>query len=590
MGRLSDRYRFILVQDGATETLVYPALSNFTKKFESDSDNSLLYEDFIDGEITFCGRDFEIFMEIDETNDCPDLVLRTEVLCDGSWQELVSTRITTNEATFDYDECEVKFEKIAENNIVCLKSTWNTEKNLLSFADTRQIRTRGPGALNTVTDFETVIGERDFVLQAPRHANESVRFSDNWAPVTTQIDVIGQTVQGDGSILYDVQIETQWCRQERTRGCLGGVPIPPPGGNWIMVSNDCATLNSASWVRRPDYTLTNADVTTNPTQWLFEYRSITKEGPTFPNGISLEEAFRVLNDCGFNIVSNFLNINPDGTAPSDVYYDWAADHLSNLHLIPKSDAKNPTATQSAIIANLSLRRLLVGLNATVQTEWTLDGNTLRIEFPSYFSSDGIDLTAEYPTCLEGTNTVSSSIEGIPIRETFQFADTTRPEFDGEDITYNTNCADPDNTIEYKAEDWTTDIASIFFGTVDIDDNGFALVQTEPEPGVTINPEYFLTVYPATGFFNGSLAYPVLHEELWEYDRYLMTGTMNNQNRSFASRKPYREQDPIIVTPFCCSDILNFNPSIRMRSGIGWGKVVEASYSAQARCLEVKLIH
>jgi hypothetical protein len=117
------------------------------------------------------------------------------------------------------------------------------------------------------------------------------------------------------------------------------------------------------------------------------------------NTINLNDVLLDVFGCtGFTLVSNFFNINPDATQPTNPEYDFATSFCHEIKIAQSYDIIREAALEDSfgISGLIDTKDLLTDLcmlfNLVIVTDY--DINTIRIEHTSYFSSKGLDLTTK----------------------------------------------------------------------------------------------------------------------------------------------------------------------------------------------------
>lgn len=167
----------------------------------------------------------------------------------------------------------------------------------------------------------------------------------------------------------------------------------------------------------------------------------------------LVDAFSCTNK---TLISNFLNINTDGTAPSNSQYNWAATYASNIMVIQaydiiKESAENDSFGDSGI---LKIKSLLKNIFTAYGLNLTVDGDNIRLEHLTYFTDKGIsikDVDYEFKPLKANKDRIDS--------ETFSFAKKVNNEgFFQAKIEYeNNNLYSEDNDQPYRCDLFVTDV-------------------------------------------------------------------------------------------------------------------------------------
>lgn len=165
---------------------------------------------------------------------------------------------------------------------------------------------------------------------------------------------------------------------------------------------------------------------------------------------------------GLTVISNFLNINPDGSQPQNDKYDFADQYCKELKIVQSFDIIRESAIQDSfgVSGKFKVKDLLSDILFIFNLNIIPDNDLgiIRIEHVSYFTTKGIDLS-EKDYELSELEMNKDKIDS----EIFQFAAPTptdgfyelKIEYENKDIYSDQN----ENT--YKAKVLITDV----FGTL-----------------------------------------------------------------------------------------------------------------------------
>lgn len=410
-------------------------------------------------------------------------------------------------------------------------------------------------------------------------------------------------------------------RERVTTLCVDGDPVEPPGTGWVLYQNNCGVDGTAEWVRPPVIAYTFGDpvagscagdepsppVAACDGQWLLitpNPDDLTPRCPPYmyydadpnipdngdvldPNAPILEAPWyicitsiveqeycrarrmddtlqRMLDtyDCpnARVVVSDFFEINPDGTAQGYSaginYVTGQMNTVNHLLLLQASDALDPNASEWATLGELSMKELLEWLRLMFQVYWDITpGGIFRLEHIDYFvQTEALDLTtAEALRANAMRNRYKHLSEAAPRRERMAYQAQRTLDFVGKDIVYPPACA----TAEVKQETVSVaaDLAYINADPDAISKEGFVMLACTETPG-TPDPTY--TVIVDTGILlpnpvtNHPLAWSTLHDRYFRSWRYVRTGEMNGVQTNFRVR-PTIEQDGL-VADVCCDMI------------------------------------
>ena len=299
------------------------------------------------------------------------------------------------------------------------------------------------------------------------------------------------------------------------------------------------------------------------------------------------------NDFGFDEIkraTDFFNINPDATAPSNTAYT-ASSALHTMFVFQKSDIKRPDDSNPATIGYLTLKDMLKWLRDMFNVYWRVEGTDFRLEHISYFEgTNGEDLTSTQPTIVNNRNSFTFDNDKLIPRESFSWMDpTTDPDFAGLDIVYPNSCTDP----ELEPEETTLDRVFTDLGRVDslpdsVSDEGFFFLATD-----LISATYYINRETGEGSgdikANAHLSWANLHENYLTWGRMQATGTLNNVSQTFNSYKRSKRQQPIQVL-FSVSDFFALDLTDKLKTEIGWGDIEKGTFSATQCRYNVDLLH
>jgi len=175
------------------------------------------------------------------------------------------------------------------------------------------------------------------------------------------------------------------------------------------------------------------------------------------NTIQLNAVLEGIFMCtGKTLVSNFLGINADATAPNNSYYEYGTNNLHSLKIVQSYDIIKADAEQDSFdkSGDILVKKLLGDLFKVLNMILVVDGSNIRIEHRSYYYNEGIDLT--------GTSYQLSKLEINKDRidsETWSFAqETPNLGFHSSTIVYDTNNVyEEPNEVTYSSTLFITDV-------------------------------------------------------------------------------------------------------------------------------------
>ena len=597
-----DKVTFTLTHTDGTQVIV-PEVEDFRYSFVKEDEDDVFYRAKPDTELLLTGDDFEYLNDIQAgANKCDPITLTVELECGGTDTMVFTGVFRTSDCDFDLDDCTATIKPFANDDYVELYENWETEYNILS-GTTRTTVRQIYGDLETDTCFDLAfVGspstlppweELDSCLSSP---------GDGWVLLRTLI-----RFEDPGPDI----VASTWVREKVT----GEVP-EPPGGGWI-------DLGGGDWAREPDLTeeYTIKIDTFNGTEGEFDayfgvvgadiivassgieisdaedngYEELATgadEGDlyykkaVYDNGVLLEELLdHMMPISGGSIVSDFFSINGDATAPSNDSYTDAAANLVNLVFHQIADVSNWDAFQNTTKGIMTFKFLLEYLKKKFDVRWTVTGTVIRVEHISYFeNAQGLDLTSSaYEAWIEKTNKFSH--KAPPVRyEYFKGMESPVTDyFEGLNIEY-TNCTGEDfETNDFNIPDFMHDLGYTQGNADDIQTKGFFVFATEERSG-----SYYAIFN--NGYANGKLSTTYVHDKHWRWRREQAQGYLNGVLETFETYKPDMIQIPLIVQFANCSALVNYDPALEMKTGLGWGEVQQVSISLKNCSMNLSLRH
>jgi len=568
---VNDKYQFFVTVNSVT-TQVYPAVDDLQIQWQLQDEEEYYRQSVANG-LVFVNNskrsitDYDYLKAIEDGSDrCDEITIEIKSTCTNPATTLLTGLLVMTKAQWDEDNCTVTIPVTTNDEYTCLIANKDevvdfselTSYSVKSFVG--EIETAGP----FTNDSPTRLGES--YIPAGLTGSE-------WVLIRYTAELISPTTW---------QETWEFVREKVTGG------TQPPGFGWVSEGSD--------WVRAVivDLLSSQAFPGTFGTDLDIQYQVRGSDSFEADNGRLLSDIIeKVVDQCGdLTVVSNFFNINPDGTEPANSVYSAANTYLQTLMVWQKSDIKRFDDLNNATKLIISWSDLYENLYNLFNIRIVVDGSTLRIEHLSYFTAaNGLDLTTQKNEYLEGTRRYSYEDGAYANVEKFEFMDRVSESFKGFDILYNSSCVDPEaSPVNYQATLFTTDLDFCLDFPDDVDDDGFFLANV-----ALYDSELYIQKYTVPGFtalgpqFNGHLAMPNLHEFYWKHGRIFLTGEMNQTATTFESTIPTKAQTPITFK-MCCNELLNFNVDELMNSQYGWGKIKTAQYSTKTEALTVELMH
>ena len=511
------------------------------------------------------GGDFDYILGIEQGADrCEDISLDFER---GAFN--FYARADLSSLSVDEDNCRVQLRVEPTDPASCLLENWEEEFNVLSFQPNDVRMYEGEIELNTRTFTATPS------IEPPP------------APTVDPTDPAWRLLEIDASFALSTWAGTvTWVRQTITVDCDGSSPVPPPTAGWSLRVDNCPTNATYTKQAPRQVDTTRAWEQTD----IRDKRYYIVPGFNGENVQVISGARRlnqVLEDyvdglCGISVVSDFLGINPDDTAPSNTAYA-AAPQYRNIMIWQRSDITRANAAQDATIGLTTLKQILEDLQSALRLFWFFDGGDLRIEHESYRSiANGDDLTTYKLTGPRKSYTRISA--DFPRFQKFTFDETYQDQdFTGLDLEYLNSCS---TNAEQFGVRFSTDIGSVLADPSIASSQGFMWAACSFD-----GTDYFLPTVPSAlsgaEKLNAAMGWPNLQANLMTFERPFLTGRRNGANVTFDSAKPTRRQ--ILTVQMCPEDYQALDFTKRFQTAYGWGRADRATYSYQTQTLTIETL-
>ena len=580
MFNLLDKFRFT-ANDGSGDMTVSPVNTGLKKRWELQ-DDGVSYRVSLGTELLFRGADYVYFKAIlDAATEC-SVTMLIEQYCGGEWVTFFEGVVLPTEGKYDLDKCEVSFKVVPNDVYECAKNNFGKQTNWLLYGTAKTLK----GIYGTI---ETDICSYDGPVIIPASSGQLLFLRDCWSgagPHDVQFDpdadpttgwtpvAHSQVYTGSGSVgVDDVSIDTTWKREVVTQ--VGA----PPGYGWVNQGGN-------DWARPITVVSSVQEITALTGSYTAEFLDGTFE---VSNGRLIQEMIEdavEATGCDIDSVkSDFLNINPDNTNPTNDAYDYAKDVeavMQSVLIFQKSDVVNAGATNDATRLLLSLNDVLTALKDALNVRWAIvrDGgdNVLRIEHETYFTgSAGIDLTTlaggKY---IRGLNRFETDGE-IPPFERFAYQESFNETFTPRRIDYG--CPNG-SEIDHQLTQMNADFGGLYENT-SAGLVGFVFVCAYPISG----DDYLID--NIDGIANGAMQWRQLINNLWVFGRYSMTATSTAGGTFVVQTLKKRKAQAAIKIPFCCDA---FEPTETVETALGLGQVKSAEQDTQTGMLTLNLLH
>lgn len=535
--------------------------------------------------------------------ECEALYIRLQIKCDGDWEDLWLGEFSIAVGKWNLDGCKVNFTPKPYDRFTCFLREYGVRQNILQVEPVDCASSAIPslefGTCTTVVATPVPPEGCDEFHGVGNGGPISGIYVDGWDTATT-----AQAAPGPS------QVNFYWRERVETE-CVGGNPVEPSGSGWTLLEDNCSTDGTAIYVRQPIISwpfdppqagtvVDGENVPPDDTcRWVYMGMGgvddpFTPDPEPVPYYVCIDSATqtslnraRVLEDvmnflctslgCGIKgVKSDFFEWNPPGDAPGYVaginYVTGQANQVSEITILQKSDAKDPSASDPATIGELSLREALSMLWTMFRVQWDIDpANYLRIEHYSYWrNANGLDSTA-----VESAEALiySGDQYEVPKIERGVWMEARDRDFVGKDIVYSGPCVTQEKDAEqvHSPGDITTDISLVLNEPDLIDPLGFVLLACFDD-GSQYNVIIEYGAITGNYVSNAPLSWANLMRDFWTYDRYLWTARMNGEQTVFDGTIPRYSQDEEVMVKCQGCDILDFDADklVKTRLGDLWG--------------------
>lgn len=574
MPSLFDTFRFT-ANDGTGATPVFPLNSGLKRRWEREGDTRA-YRLKLSTKLLFWKADYQYFKAIRDANNCTDVSILIENKCGGTWSEWFSGKIAIAQGEYNESLCQVEFEVKPDDLYECANKGLNNKTNWLDYGTPITMKTY-LGTIETISCLDSGVNRTSpgFLIEYNKSCwgtgfttSSEPDPATAWRPVSHEQSY--SFLSGPG--VWKLRTDTTWAREVITSA------IAPVGDGWI-------SLGGTTWAR--PVILGAIEIGSTPLQYGRYWKADTLNPAPLTNSrplsVLLPAAVDALNCDIDTVVSNFFNINPDGTEPTNSAYDFAADNMQHVLFLQKSDVVRASASSDATRADLSLKEFfedLKPLNLFYAIVNEAGVTKLRIEHYSYFNgANGLDLTTlgggKY---IQGLNSYKAD-EEIPAFESFSYQESHRAAFLPTKIEYPPACATTEGR-EISARLMSTDLGGLLENQ-DAGLEGFVLVATHQS-----GADYLLNTLG--GEANGCFSWENIMPALLEDGRYHADATapFPGYAANALTIKKVKVQ-PNVTIKFCCSDA--FEPSELVNTQLGWGEVKNAEQDTEKGTLTISIV-
>lgn len=563
--------------------------------------------------------------------------------CDNTWSNgFYRGYLKLSQANqWDFELCQVELPVVVDDGYGCLTSNWTKDFNMLEYGDPAEAISPFIGVVQ-IKQCESDFYEKTW--KPPFPSQEVIRafvrqhwythyqiqcLDDVIPPSNHPWTILKHTYYFQlwitpGDLFHGPRMHGRWkIRSKWAREFYAGV-VMPPGLLWepctggfhrpVAIANDGVFKWSdpaGQEVLKQEWP--NIDGINDSEMWRFKVVGLDGNGnSTLTNGKSMGPVIQDWLDriCpGITLVSNFYNINPDGSNPVNDYYQRRTEDFDEIFLFQITDVARLDESVSATKALLKLKELIDTLNVphNIDLELNSDGTILRLEHKSYWSSNvGQDLTlpnrldANGRHVLEGTFKYDYDNETQPNKETFGWSQETDKEggdFDGYPIEYKNACVDDRDEEQvggFRSNKFLTNIAFVtgnpdFFDSKEIlmvaTRNGIVEFKEMPDtPGDTYGS--FGPVYR----LNGALALKYCLPRYHDYARPFKRGFINKIEVDLFAQLRQKKQVPISFNLSCLDYRDNFKATEYIKTQLGAGQIEAADWIEPAEQMTVILKH
>lgn len=578
-------------------------------------------------DLTFSGDEYDRFLALlrNPARRCEAIRIRRQWKCLGGWNLLWNGVFSVVNGEWDHDACLMSVRPEPDDEYTCILRAMNREVNVL---------TAGIVDVNVaITPSIEFAGYKMFVMPGGgavycSRAYGGVTFSDgppydDGFVVQNGTPDNGWAIADDGSIPGVPYFVLYW-RERVTTICVGGAPQPPPGAGWTLLTNNCEGDGTATYVRPPvipytyglptEGTCAGGDETPpdDTCNWIMVmdcnedpaclpasvgplYICFNPTPIEYTRGRLLQEiANLLLEESGCEqteIVSDFLEWNApgdaDGYAPGMNYVTGLQNTMAHLVALDKSDAAYPTASSPATIGKMSLGQLFAMFAAGPRLFWRIIDGKVRVEHWSYWTTPIGMSTLAFPASYKSEPLAHVSLKAeIPRLERGRAAESRGMDFKGADVRYSGPCVasseDGSDVKEWSVGSFTFDIELVLTDPSTIDTSSGWVVLATAFDGAAYNTISEAGALSGNVVPNAPMSWANLQRDFWQHDRFLPSGTMNEQPTTFAAYLPTIEQKNVVIRHCCgptpgddrypnawrCCLFIRFDSSKRVATALG----------------------
>jgi hypothetical protein len=642
------KYRFIVENTDNLQAHVLDAekVSNMKLKFKKESEEEYV-RIFPSGEITITNKeDYNWLMEYEGNaiQRCSKFLFHLELFCSGTYVRYQTFKFSLNNSKPCLDTCEISISLQIDDIYQCLKDG-DQQRNILKTGDLPE---------KTVDSYPDFSNLEFYIMPTTDASCNNTSSKppiegNSYGLFGCSNGTLGSA--GSGCQLIYAKV---WARRVIKRTCVAGVPLSLPAGAILISndcglngtytfaqpyvgSSAFYNFGNTTASGEPFYFSSHADlghicesdpITTAPYSFLNSQNITTLcSDPGYPDinadlrycfyidRVKLETLTPKISytrcrdyadtllwlanqSCpSINCISSeFLNKNVLNAGATN-YVTGEKNKLDQLVVLEKSDAVLPNSTEKATILNLTFKQLYETLKKTTNSRFTIDKDgCIIIEHISKLKEDkNIVLDLSNDKFIEGLCCYEYDTSQIPKIENWKMQEASGLDFIGEPIEYKLSNGEvnPCATAEQKSVDISELTTDLEFVQETLEEkqslDGFMLLSNEDDGlgGRKVTSEEGKLT--ATTVLNGHMSISNLQDAYHCHNRPILIGVMNTIYREFCSETKKKKGQEIEI-PFCCTDLLNFNPNGLVKTKFGNGDIEEGEYDLLNETLSLNLIY
>lgn len=541
--------------------------------FEDSLYKDLFHRRTIDVSLTIMDETFLAIWELENSSDpCVSLDVKVQfcnpdtMTFEDIWTGYIALK---KPELFDLNNCLLEIKPETTDIYSCLIDNWKANIDLFEIPIRASV--------------DTIIGELEYQT-CTYIQNSAGGFNNTFTPCLSSAE--GWTlIYRDSAEIYERNdlIDQADVYDRYVRQFIISVTQPAPG--WIDIGSNKWVYTVPTKLDKTEKRVNNyvsSGIAFTQIQYIWYYEEVDFEAD---NGIEFIDLIAQLIPCdGIPLVSNFFGINPDGSEPDNIAYQYASDYLQELLVFQASDIINADASQNATIFDVEIGEQLEDILKFFNCKfyYDIEDEVNRLEHVSYLNTKkGIDLLDQRYRDIKDSFKFKYNQDDIPEREIFKFKyDTNSAKFDDAKIVYDFKCSNgEEDTIRLNTI--VTNITEILNNDEYLNENSlFATVLVATSDGVVLSRD---------GIVNGHLSFQAIVEALHIFEKPLPIGIVNGVETVFESVRHTREQE-VVFTIRDDQYHYNFAPQKRYKTQLGWGKVDSAKYNPKDFQLSSKLMH